>query len=87
MSLDEAKFINRIIRKNKLKNYLEIGFFTRWFIILILNSIKDINNSILVSLDLNKELFEDPNKLTGYRINQYFPELKKIGNYIQVTAT
>ena len=55
--------------------------------ILILNSIKDINNSILVSLDLNKELFEDPNKLTGYRINQYFPELKKIGNYIQVTAT
>ena len=77
LNIDEAKFINGIIRKNKLKNCLEIGVAYGGSSILILNSIKDIENSLLVSLDLNKELYKDPNKLTGYRVNQYFPELKK----------
>ena len=43
----------------------------------ILNSIKDIENSILVSLDINKKVYLDKNKLTGYRVYQYFPELTK----------
>ena len=77
IGLEEAKFINGIIRKNKLRNCLEIGVAHGGSSILILNSIKDFNNSILISLDLNKELYNDPNKLTGYRVNQYFPELNK----------
>ena len=77
IGLQEAQFINGIIRKNRLKNCLEIGVAHGGSSILILNSIKDIDNSILVSLDLNKELYNDPNKLTGYRVNQYFPELTK----------
>ena len=28
-------------------------------------------------MDLNKELFTDKTKLTGYKVNQYFPELTK----------
>ena len=44
---------------------------------MILNAIKDLKNSVLVSLDLNKELFRDPTKLTGYRAYQYFPKLTK----------
>ena len=75
IGLDEAQFINGIIRKNKLKNCLEIGVAHGGSSILILNSIKDIENSILVSLDLNSKLYNDPNKATGYRVNQYFPEL------------
>lgn len=74
---EEALFINGIIRKNKLKNCLEIGVAQGGSSILILNALKDINNSLLVSLDLNKELFTDPTKLTGYRVKQYFPELLK----------
>ena len=77
LSLREAKFINGIIRKNNLKNCLEIGVANGGSSILILNSLKDIKDSILVSLDLNKELFFNPNKLTGYRVNKYFPELSK----------
>ena len=77
LKIEEARFINGIIRKNKLKNCLEIGVANGGSSILILNSIKDIENSILVSLDLNKELFTDPTKLTGYRVNEYFPELSK----------
>ena len=73
----EARFINGIIRKNKPKNCLEIGVANGGSSILILNAIKDIENSVLVSLDLNKELFKDPSKMTGYRVNQYFPELTK----------
>ena len=41
----------------------------------MLNALKDRENSILVSLDLNKELYSDSNKITGYRVNKYFPEL------------
>ena len=77
IGLEEARFINGIIRKNKLRNCLEIGVAHGGSSTLILNSIKDFKNPILVSLDLNKELFNDPTKLTGYRVNQYFPELKK----------
>ena len=62
ISLKEAQFINGIIRKNQLKNCLEIGVAEGGSSILILNSIKDIENSILVSLDLNKELFTDKSK-------------------------
>ena len=74
MGEDEAHFINGIIRKNKLKNCLEIGVANGGSSILILNSIKDFENSIL---DLNNELYNDPDKKTGYRVNQYFPELTK----------
>lgn len=74
---EEARFINGLIRKNKLKNCLEIGVAHGGSSILILNSIKDIENSVLVSLDLNSEVYNEPNKKTGYRVNQYFPELAK----------
>ena len=73
----EAKFINGIIRKNKLKNCLEIGVANGGSSILILNAIKDIDNSILVSLDINDKVFNDPTKKVGYRVNEYFPELNK----------
>ena len=75
LRLDEAQFINGIIRKNKLKNCLEIGVAYGGSSILILNALKDIENSLLVSLDLNKELTNDNTKLIGYKAKQYFPEL------------
>ena len=77
ISLEQARFINGIIRKNKFKNCLEIGVANGGSSILILNAIKDFENSILVSLDLNKEVYKYPDKLTGYRVKQYFPELTK----------
>jgi len=77
ITLKEAQFINGIIRKNKLKNCLEIGVANGGSSVLILNSIKDIENSILVSLDINKKVYLDKNKLTGYRVNEYFPDLAK----------
>ena len=73
----EAYFINGLIRKNKIKHCLEIGVANGGSAILILNALKDRENSILVSLDLNNELFNDPNKTTGYRVKKYFPELAK----------
>ena len=77
ISHSEAYFINGLIRKNKVKNCLEIGVAKGGSAIIILNALRDIKNSILVSLDLNKELYYDPNKETGYRVNKYFPELTK----------
>lgn len=72
----EAYFINGIIRKNHLKKCLEIGVSNGGSSILILNSIKNIKNSFLVSLDLNTQLYKDRTKKTGYRVDKYFPELK-----------
>lgn len=77
LSEKEAFFINGLIRKNNLKNCLEIGVAQGGSSILILNSIKDIESSVLVSLDLNSEVFDEPNKKTGYRVKKYFPELTK----------
>ena len=44
---------------------------------MILNAIKDIPNSSLISLDLNTQLFYNPSQKTGYRVNEFFPELTK----------
>ena len=67
--------INGIIRKLKPKNCLEVGVARGGGSILILNAIKDIKNSRLVSLDLNKNLYFNRSYLTGYRVKKYFPEL------------
>ena len=58
-----------------MKNCLEIGVHSGGSAVLILNSIKDIENSLLVSLDLNNQT--SSSKAIGYRVNQYFPELSK----------
>lgn len=73
----QVYFINGLIRKYKPKNCLEIGVANGGSSVLILNAIKDIPNSRLVSLDLNIQLYNDPTKKTGYRVNKYFPELTK----------
>ena len=70
-------FINGLIRKIKPKNLLEIGVADGGSSILILNAIKDIPDSRLISLDLNTQLYYDQSKETGYRVNQNFPELTK----------
>jgi hypothetical protein len=44
---------------------------------LILNAIKDIPNSRLISLDLKTQLYYNQSKKTGYRVSQDFPELTK----------
>ena len=77
INLEEAQFINGIIRKNKLKKCLEIGVAYGGSSIVILNAIKNIENSILVSLDIYKEFYHDPTKSTGYIVNKYFPDLAK----------
>ena len=73
----EAFFINGLIRKNKLKNCLEIGVAHGGSSILILNAIKDIENSFLVSLDINTHMIKYPERKIGYRVNKLFPELTK----------
>ena len=75
MIYDEPYFINGIIRKYKPKKCLEIGVAAGGSSIIILNAIKDINNSFLISLDLNTELYCDKNFKTGYTVYKYFPEL------------
>ena len=44
---------------------------------MILNAIKDIPNSSLISLDKNTQVYNNQFKKTGYRVNQYFPDLTK----------
>jgi len=73
----QAYFINGLIRKFKPKNCLEIGVADGGSSILILNAIKDIPDSSLISLDLNTQLYHNPSIKTGYRVNKYFPELIK----------
>ena len=70
-------FINGIIQKFKPKKCLEIGVARGGSSILILNSIKDIKNSFLISIDLNKKCYIERQYDTGYRVNKYFPELTK----------
>lgn len=74
---DQPFFINGIIRKYKPKKCLEIGVAAGGSSIVILNAIKDIKNSFLISLDLNTIFYQDNKFKTGYSVFKYFPELTK----------
>ena len=74
---EEIYFINGIIRKFKPKKCLEIGVGKGDISILILNAIKDIPKSSLVSIDINTKLIEDHSKIIGYKVSKYFPNLSK----------
>ncbi len=73
----DAYFINGLIQKIKPKKCLEIGVARGGSAVIILNAIKDIKDSVLISLDLNKRLFIDKTKETGYTVKEFFPELTK----------
>ena len=77
MSSLEANFIDGIIRKHKLKTCLEIGVANGGSSILILNDIKDIENSFLVQIDLFTHVLSDRKNKIGYRVYEFFPELTK----------
>ena len=72
---NEFYFINGIIRKYKPKNCLELGVAEGGSSVLILNAIKDIKNSSLVSIDLNPKYYANLSKDTGHTVKEYFPEL------------
>ena len=56
MSIDELYFINGLIRKYKPKKIIEIGVCTGATSATILNAIKDIEESKLYSVDLEKKI-------------------------------
>ena len=72
---NEPYFINGIIRKYKPKNCLEIGVSKGGGSIIILNAIKDINDSSLISLDIDEQLYNNRSQKTGCNVKKYFPEL------------
>jgi hypothetical protein len=72
---NEPFFINGIIRKYKPKNCLEIGVSRGGGSIIILNAIKDIEGSSLISLDLNAKLYNNQSEYTGCNVKKYFPQL------------
>ena len=74
---NQILFINGIIRKYKPKKCLEVGVARGGSSVLILNAINDIENSFLISLDLNTKLYVDKKYDTGYIVNTHFPELTK----------
>lgn len=75
LTLNDAYFINGLIRKFRPKRVLEVGVARGGSSIIILNAIKDIKDSKLISLDLNTKLFIDNSKNTGYAVKEFFPEL------------
>ena len=77
LTKEEAFTINGIIRKHKPKKCLELGVGKGGTSILILNAIKDIKNSLLVSIDLHHHVQDDPSKFIGYKVDKYFPEVSK----------
>ena len=74
LSGNEPYFINGIIRKFKPKKCLEIGVSRGGSSILILNAIKDIKNSFLISLDINQRFYKNKTLEVGYK-SKDFPEL------------
>ena len=76
MSQNQRQFINGIVRKLKPKKILEVGVFAGVNSAIILNAIKDIDNSMLYSVDLAEYCDRDNDKLTVFIVDEKCHNLK-----------
>ena len=72
---EEAYFINGILRRKKPRKCLEIGVGRGGSSILILNAIKDIKDSYLISMDIHNQVEGDNSRDIGYKVKKYFNDL------------
>ena len=72
---NEPYFLNGIIRKFKPKKCLEIGVAKGGSSVIILNALKDINKSFLISLDIRENYYINQSLKTGFIVKKYFSEL------------
>jgi predicted O-methyltransferase YrrM len=81
MSHKDRAFLNGIIRKTKPKTIVEIGLSAGGSTCVILNAIRDMENTKLYSFDYNTNWYRnehlgiDSGKRTGFLVNQIVPEL------------
>lgn len=75
MTNEERRFVNGIIRYIKPKKILEIGVAAGGGSALILNSIKDFDDSKLYSIDYSKYYFADTTKQCGHYVYDHFYNL------------
>ena len=81
LRLQEAQFINGIIRKNRLKNCLEIGVAQGGSSILILNSIKDIVKEYFPELTKKWKLY------TGQQAHKFLVNLNIKFDFLFLDST
>ena len=76
MTSSERYFLSAIIQKYKPKKLLELGIAAGSSSVLILNAIKNVKNSYLMSVDYSTRYYRDTTKDTGFIVDKY-PYLKK----------
>lgn len=72
----EYNFLNSLILRKKPKKILELGVSEGGSSALILNAIKDFDDSFLYSIDYRENNYRFQDKKNGYYMNEY-PKLKK----------
>lgn len=69
-------FLNSLVRRKKPKKLLELGVSQGGSSAILLNAIKDFDDSFLYSIDYNTNHYRLKDKKTGFYMDSY-PELKK----------
>jgi predicted O-methyltransferase YrrM len=77
MSKSELEFLISLIKKYKPKKMLEIGVSKGGSSAVILDSIKDMPETKLYSIDLSETCYTDNSKPTGYVVSECFSHLAK----------
>ena len=75
LTIEEQKFLFRLIRRLKPKKIVEIGVSAGGSAYIILNAIKDMNKAKLFSIDRLTQWYRNNSKNVGWLIKDNFPEL------------
>ena len=75
MKENERYFLNGMIRALKPRKILEVGVSSGGGSAIILNAISDIDGAKLYSVDYAEKAYRHPDKLSGFLVNEKFPEL------------
>ena len=71
----DKKFLNGVIRQVRPKKILEVGVAAGNSSVVILNAIKDIEGSLLYSIDYNEMHYNMKHKETGFIVKEKYPNL------------
>lgn len=77
MTYNQRKFINSLIKEYKPKKLLELGVSAGGSSALLLNAIKNDNDSFLYSIDYSKKYYRDESKDVGWLVNEKFSNLSE----------
>jgi len=84
MTCEESRFLNGLVRYFKPAKILEVGVAAGASSCVLLNAVKDMQETAVHSVDISKAYYKNPSLLSGWKAKELFPDHARWNLYLGV---